>query len=699
MQRRIGLTLLCFGLWLAAALPMAAANPVRTDHVEVELVTTRQALVAGGTTQMALRQDLEAGWHTYWRNPGDSGESTRIDWDLPPGVSISPFTWPAPHRLPLGPLVNYGYEGEVLLPFTVTLEDNIQGPVRLVAHASWLVCKDICIPEEAKLEITVPVEPRPTPTAWAQRIEAVLAAAPAPRADWITHWQPTATGATLAVQVPDFRPETVTKGAYFYPYDGGLIDHSAPQALRYGPEGFQIDLPAGYWLEKGPAPDQITGVVVLDAPGQTAVEVKANPGDLPPGTTGTDVTVSEHTAPTPAKVTLGWAMGLALVGGIILNLMPCVFPVLSLKATGLAQHAHQPRTLRRQGLVFLLGVEVAFLALASVLIVLRATGEHLGWGFQLQSPPVVAALMVVMLAIGLNLSGVFEMGGRLQVLGNHRHDPDSPWGAFFTGLLAVVVAAPCTAPFMGTALGFAATQTPPVALAVFAALGLGLALPLLVLSFVPALAGRLPRPGAWMETFRQVLAFPMYGAAGWLLWVLVRQSGGELTAMAIVLGVVTAFVLWAYGRYQRSGHKGMLATLVVGLLALVLVFVQITLPNATSRLAPEPYSAQRLETLKAEGAPVFLYFTAAWCVTCLVNERVALSADTVQRTLQDEGYTVLKADWTNKDPAITEALAKYGRNGVPLYVIHHPDVENEVILPQLLTPEIVKRALISPENH
>jgi thiol:disulfide interchange protein DsbD len=398
------------------------------------------------------------------------------------------------------------------------------------------------------------------------------------------------------------------------------------------------------------------------------------------------------------------ALVLALVGGMLLNLMPCVLPVLSLKALALAEHSHDRAQARRHGLQYLAGTLTCFVALATVLLALRAAGEALGWGFQLQVPWVVAALAMLMTVMGLSLAGVFQLGSSWMGFGQSFTEGSSGRSAFFSGALAAVVASPCTAPFMGPALGFAITQSVPIALGVFVALATGLALPVVALSFAPALGRWLPRPGAWMERFKQVLAYPMYLTAIWLLWVLGRQLGADGMALTLLAVVALVFGLWLW---QSSSGRWFGKTAAVVSLA-VAAFVVFSLPHVpevtgAARAANEsqswrPWSPQALGELRAQGRPVLVNMTAAWCITCLANERVALSSSTVQNRLKSLQIAYLKGDWTHRDAQITEYLSQFGRNGVPLYVVYPSGDGEPEVLPQLLTPAVVEAALQRAAN-
>ncbi len=485
--------------------------------------------------------------------------------------------------------------------------------------------------------------------------------------------------------------------AYFFPFESTVIDHAKPQAIERGPEGLTLTLAPGYGFQGGKSPAGLAGVLAV---GDKAYEIAATPGAPPAGASGL--------GPPPAKAARGADLGLAaaalfaLLGGLILNLMPCVFPILAMKAASLAGHGGEQAEARRQGLAFGLGSVLTFLVLAGGLIALKAAGSAVGWGFQLQSPPVVAVLALLMLAVALNLSGLFEVGTSLQGAGAGLASRGGTLGAFFTGALAVVVAAPCTAPFMGPALGWALTQTPVAALTVFLALGIGFAAPFVLVAFAPGLLSRLPRPGPWMELFRQALAFPMYGAAAWLAWVLAQQAGAEDLAKLFAAGVVVALAAWLAGLAQRraaQGGKPVALTAGAGLLAALAVAAVVWPQDKAAELQSEPYSPARVAELRAEGRPVFVNYTAAWCVSCQVNDKVALSTHAVASAFARHKVAYLKADWTKRDATIAAELASHGRAGVPLYLVYGTNGGEGVILPSILTPDIVVKAVEAADRR
>ncbi|MGZ3344955.1 MAG: protein-disulfide reductase DsbD family protein [Caulobacteraceae bacterium] len=708
-----------------------AAGPSKTGHLEAELVPETQGVAPGGLAYVAIRQDIAKGWHTYWRNPGDSGEATSAKWTLPSGWSVGDWVWPAPQRLPLGPLMNYGYTGQVLLPVALNVPASAKpGTTQtLKADVTFLVCADICVPEEAKLEITLPVVAGvpPTDPKWGAAIDKTIMGAPkASGLEAAVAWAGQGADRVLKLGVTGDALKAIDLSqAYFFPYDAKAIDHAAKQQIEKGPGGLTLTLKPSTVGTASAAPS-LDGVLSL---GAQTYEVSAKPNPIPAEAGGLGavtpaplkaeaIAQSTAGAASPAIPPPGSGLGLlpavlfAFLGGLILNLMPCVFPVLSMKAASLAAHAHKESEARSQGLAFLAGVLFTFLALAGLLLALKAGGQAIGWGFQLQSPVVVGALALVMLLVALNMSGVFEATLPGQGAGGSLAAQGGLAGSFFTGMLAVVVAAPCTAPFMAAALGFALTQSAPAALLVFAGLGLGFAAPFVAVTFIPALMRLFPRPGGWMDTLKHLLAFPMYGTAAWLLWVFTLQTGSNALALMLAAAVLAGFCAWLLGRAQATG-KPLVPGLVAGLAAVLaitcLVFgARETAPAAAAQTASadqgpaeaggkeaasEPFTPARLADLRAQGKPVFVNFTAAWCVTCQVNERLALGSPQVSKALAEVGGVYLKADWTNHDSEIARLLAEHGRAGVPLYLVYGVSGGDPVVLPQLLTPGAVVQAI------
>lgn len=680
----------------------ALAQPVRTANVETQLHSSRAAIAPGERFTVVLRQSIRDGWHTYWRNPGDSGLPTRLTWRLPPGFEAGPIQWPAPEALPFDILVNFGYSGEVLLPIEIAAPGNLRPgqTVTLVADAYWLVCSDICIPEEGALSLALPVQARGRDDAqWAPRIAEAVAALPR-REPNVEARISAGAPAVLSVAFP---VPGELRNPHFFPYRGEVMRAAEPQHPRLGPAGVSFSLVAGAANNLGR--ERLEGVVTyeVDEGGtwtRRAVEIAAMPGDPIAGTAERPAPISEDyplaeiesgnraaESPRMDALALMVAMGLAFLGGVILNIMPCVLPVLSVKALSFAGGAHAGEA-RRHGVFYFLGVMATFLALAGALVAFRSAGAAIGWGFQLQSPIVTAGLALLFFAIGLNLLGVFSLGGGLQGAGGALAGRAGEAGAFFTGALAVVAATPCTAPFMAGAIGAALTQSAATTLAIFAALGLGFALPLTALSLAPGLQRLIPKPGPWMERARNVLAFPMFAAAVWLAWVLTEQAGAEGAAALLALAAALAFVLFV-GRWGRIW-------LAIGLVALAATAAFAWRPlvgvPAAQALVSEAWSPARVEALRAEGRGVFVNFTAAWCVTCKLNEATSLMRPRVAQAFAERDVAYLVADWTNRDATIAAALAEHGRAGVPLY-LYYPPEGPAVVLPQLLTEDVILDAI------
>ncbi len=665
---------------LPAAALGAESAPVRSDRAEAVLMADQAAVAPGGEVSIGLRLRLAPGWHTYWRNAGDAGAPPEIALSLPEGATAGPIAWPAPERIEYGPLVNFGYHDDVLLPMRVRLPATLPvgGSLPVEARATWLVCEQVCIPEEGTFRLDIPVaaEAQPDPST-APLFAAAAEAVPRP-----SPWQAQAAlgpgGGSLALEGPGLSRETV-RSAVFLPAREGVLDNVAPQRLAIAPGRLDLALTP---VAGAAAPASLEGVLLLTDGGGRRVAYE----------------VAAPVAPFVASAMPLWQAALfALLGGLILNLMPCVFPVLAMKAMALARMSGEARgKVRAHALSYVAGVMVCFAALGGLMLGLRAGGAAAGWGFQFTAPGFVAAMAWLMLAVGLNLAGVYEAGrtvgagAGLAARGGHL-------GSFATGGLAVLVATPCTAPFMAAALGAALAMDAPSAMAVFLALGLGLAAPYGLLAVFPGLAARLPRPGPWMERLRQFLAFPMFAAAIWLVWVLAQQAGPDAVLAVLAGGLLLAFGAWALGQAQRAGGSRIaLAAAALGLVGALALLPRIAAAPAEAA-APGPgaeaWSAERVAALQAEGRTVFVNATAAWCITCQVNERVALRAEAVRTAFAARGVAYLKADWTAGDPAITALLRAHGRDGVPLYLVYPAGGGAPELLPQLLTEGIVLRAI------
>ncbi len=702
MIARLLLILACLGLGPS----MAQGFRPPADLVQASLLAEPQAVSGATPFTLAVRMKMKPGWHVYWRNPGDSGLPPEVTWSLPAGFSPGPIQWPAPHRIPIATLMNYGYEDEVTLLVPVTPPPSLDPaePVRIAAKLTYLVCETECIPGSAELRLTLPVGPATPDAANAAVLSGARAAMPVAPV-WPMSLSRTGDRIRLDFAATGLKADQI-KAATYFPYGETVIDNAAEQVWSVDAQGLHLTLAQG---------DDKAGIGTL--PGVLAVEEATGDGtsrlafaygDAPaaPAATAPSVAGAASPSPSPAATqdppTLVAAMGLALLGGLILNLMPCVFPVLSIKVLGLVRHAREGAgRVRLHGLAYTVGVLASFLGLAGLLIALKGGGASLGWGFQLQSPIVVAGLAYLMVAVGLSLSGVFHLGGRLAGIGDGLARRPGLSGSFFTGVLATVVATPCTAPFMGAAVGFALTQGAGVALAIFASLGLGLALPFLALTLFPGALRFLPRPGAWMETLKQALAFPVYATAAWLIWVLAQQVDAR-SLLAALLGVVfVGFAAWAWERGRGAGplaeriFQGLAGLAVIAVVALGVGLAQDrAAPGAQAASADgiEPFTRARLEALREGKRPVFVNMTAAWCITCAVNETTSLNRPSVKAALKAKGVTYLKGDWTNQNPEITRLLEEHGRSGVPLYLLYAGTGEPQV-LPQILTEGTVLDAL------
>lgn len=700
-----------------------AAGVVDTGQVRAELLAhAPEGVQAGRTLWLGLLLQHAPDWHTYWKNPGDSGLPTELEWTLPAGFGAGDIAWPTPRKFPLGSLANYGYDGTVLLPVPVQVPAGFSADTLEVSlYASWLACKTECIPEEGRFRLRVPVQG--STSLHGAEFSAAFDAAPRQGTPASANVTPAAE--RLEVSLQGLPPGWTGQRLEFFPETPGLIEPGAPWTQSWDGTRWQASIPLSPYRSE--APTAMT-LVVAEAdppgkgPGRPGVRIDATisgpwpavaalPAPVPDALIAALEANAARTSATGAgsagsgaSITLWAALLGALIGGMILNLMPCVFPVLAIKVLAFTKHGEQASAHRAQGLAYTAGVVLSFMALGALLLGLRAAGEAIGWGFQLQSPAVVASLAVLFTLIGLNLAGLFEFGSVLPsgVASLQARHPTAD--AFLTGVLATAVASPCTAPFMGASLGLAVALPAPQALAVFGMLGLGMALPYLAASWWPALARLLPRPGAWMETFRQLMAFPMFATVVWLLWVLGQQTGIDGPAALLLMLVVLAMLVWSLGLRRRP-------RVVLGALsAAALVWLgwavgpQVTrmddgplagpVPTAVAGVKWEAWSPARQAELLAQGRPVFVDFTAAWCVTCQYNKRTTLSDDLVLSDFGTHEVALLRADWTRRDPHITAELARLGRNGVPVYALYK-NGQPTMVLSEILSVEEVRAALAS----
>jgi thiol:disulfide interchange protein len=692
--RSIASGVLSFAPLLLATTAFAESGAPAGPHVSASLIAETKNIVPGQPLHLALRQHIQDGWHTYWSNPGESGLPTMIDWSLPIGFSAEPISWPIPERFTAGPVVGYGYKHDVILPVTIDVPAGLQpgSIVMLSAHASWLACSDICVPEDVKLSLSVPVGTTlEGDSDWTEAFATARAQLPTSNP-----FRTTATASTAEVILRIATGDaTRLRNVTFFPADADVIDSEAAQSVVANSEELVVKLRRD--TTKSP-PSQLNGVLTFTDLAAQGVQ-----------TTGA-ISIS---APIGSPTSNGYpllafvaAVLLAFAGGIVLNLMPCVLPVLSIKVLALVRHTQSTtREIRLQGLAYAAGVLASFAIIGGVLIGLRSAGAEIGWGFQLQSPIVVGLMVYLLFAVGLSLSGVFEIGGRMTAIGGDLASRKGYSGSFFTGALATLVATPCTGPFMAASIGYAITQPWYVSLAVLEAVGAGLAFPYVLIAFSPRARGALPKPGVWMVRLKEILAFPVYGTAVWLMYVLSQQVDAAETIVALAGLVLIAFSAWLYNAvYLNDGllgrwGVGLSALSVAGAMGLLFLIGD----EGGSRGAPiatgerqdwQPFSLSRLETLRAEGRAVFVDFTAAWCITCKVNERIALGDGAVIKAFADGGVATLRADWTRQDVDITRMLEANGRAGVPLYLFYPRagatgERKSPIILPQLLTASSV----------
>ena len=687
---------------------------VQNEQVRAELVAhAPQGVQSGQPLWLGLQISHQPQWHTYWKNPGDSGLPTTLQWTLPTGVTAGEIDWPTPQLVKVGSMGNYGYGDTVLLPVPVTLAKSFTpgaaGELEVRLKAAWLVCRQECIPQEGNFVLHVPT--RGSTAAHASAFAAAAQAAPKPLAGKA---QAALADNALNLTVSGLPTAWQGKTLQAFAEAPNIADpSSAAQTQSWA---------AGVWSARLPLSPQREGTtkelpVVLALEGKSLRTVASVSGTWPALPDANASLASPAPAPasaaapsgSSAPLPSGWsgwlvAMAAALLGGLILNLMPCVLPVLAIKVLGFSLHnGHSRAAHRAQGLAYTAGVLLSFMALGALMLALRATGEQLGWGFQLQSPAVLAALAVLFTLLGLNLAGGFEIGNLLpQGLATlqARHPTVD---ALLSGVLAVAIASPCTAPFMGASLGYAIALPAAQAMGIFAALGLGLALPFLLASWVPGVGRWLPKPGAWMDTLRRFMAFPMFATVVWLVWVLGHLSGVDGAASLLALLLSLAVVVWAAALRGRS------RALVAGIAVAACAWLTFTLgPNvlrleepvsasaqtegAAGSIPWQPWSPAQVDAALAQGHPVFVDFTAAWCITCQYNKKTTLSHADVVGDFRTHQVTLLRADWTRRDPLITHALEQLGRSGVPVYVLYRKDQE-PIIFSEVLSKQDLRDAL------
>lgn len=661
------------GLVLLSAAFAAQARP---NHIKAELVAETSRPAPGQALTLAFLMKPAATWHGYWKNPGDAGMETRVAWTLPEGIKAGPLLYPVPDQLLIAGLMNYVYEREYAHPVRIEIPAGLRPGTALPIRAKldWLACThEICVPEKAELAIDLVVGDGTIAPADRARFDGYRAALPRPL-DRVASFAVDGGKFRLAVHVP---ADMDVGQPYFYPLTDGALQYSKPQTVKRNGDLLVVEAPAGSGFSGA-----VEGVLELGK--GLGLSLRAEPGAVPSG--GTVIT-GEGSA--SLLVTLLLSFGAAVLGGVILNIMPCVFPIISLKALSLAKAGETVQHARREALAYAAGVILVCAALGGILLLLRSGGEAVGWAFQLQDPRVSLVLLLLVSTIGFNLAGLFELpvlsfGGKLA-------DTGGTGGAFWTGILAAFVATPCTGPFMAGALGAALLLPGAAALAIFVGLGLGIALPFLLLGFIPALRKRLPRPGPWMDTMRKILSVPMFATAIGLAWIVGRQAGVNAMAVSICAVALAAFALWWGGARQRRGRsRAWLPALPLLLAAALLVpFLPQENSEAAAQVSDEAFSAEKLASLRADNRPVFLYFTADWCLTCKVNEKAAIERAEVEQAFASKGIVTLVGDWTRGDPAISRFLAERGRAGVPLYLYYPAGGGEPIELPQVLTPSML----------
>ncbi|MDQ8188198.1 protein-disulfide reductase DsbD domain-containing protein [Pelagicoccus sp. SDUM812002] len=676
-------------------------GPVDTGEVEAELVADVTAIRPGQEFQLALRLKMDPHWHVYWINPGDVGFMPEVQWELPDGFEVGPFEFPTPERIPFEPLVSYGYEGEIFLIAKARAPESLEAGtvVRINAASNWLVCEEACIPGNADLALELPVTESGaslSPAEYADEIAETRAALPVDAAGGEIAVEDL--GDTLVFNLRwDGLEGAELKDPYFYVEQESVSDSAKEQSFDLAGDTLRVAVPKTEYFEA--VESGYTGLLYSENGFEAAGGVNAVRFHVQGELAAMGIAAPVAAAGSAFDIGLGEALLYAFLGGMILNLMPCVFPVLSIKVLGFVQQSGEDKgKVLKHGLAFTVGVLASFWVLAGTLIALRSAGEGLGWGFQLQQPEFVVVMLVVMFLFGLSMAGVFEMGtSAISLQGKVKGN--GLGGSFFSGVIATAVATPCTGPFMGQALGYALTLSAFQSLTVFTFLALGMATPYLVLSANPALINKLPRPGAWMETFKQVMSFPMFATCIWLIWLLGGHVGND--GLPFVLGglLVVALGAWIYGRWSTPMRKkatqrfaSVLAVLtVLGGIWMMMPREQV---EGEEEIAWQSYSPALVDELSGSGKPVFVDFTADWCLTCKANELRLFRSEEVLQEIKNRDVQLVQGDWTKKDAVITQALAKYGRSSVPLYLLYDGKPGSEPkVLPQVLSPDTFLKSL------
>lgn len=685
------LLLFCF-----VARPALSQEVSAKDPVTVSLVSSQDVVTAGSSFDVAVVLDIEKDWHSYWKNPGDAGLPTDVQWDLPEGFSITDLRWPYPKKFSDEFGVGFGYEDQVVFFATVRAPTSLQPdtPFLLRGDVRWMACKDSCIPGFSSIETEIQAGVIPKDNlAWTEQITQFINKIP-------TQDKQIGVEAKGDGVILSFQSSSVDQ-AFFFPTITGVMDLTKQQSLQQVAVGnYELFVP-------GISNDEpLQGVVVIESEGKTeAFQVQDTEfpitGSVMEGASIAKSGLAE------SELTFGVALVMAFVGGMILNCMPCVLPVISFKVMSFIQLANENRKkIFTHSFMFFVGVMASFWALATLLLLLQGYGQAVGWGFQLQEPIFVGMLALGLVVFAMSLFGVFELGTSLSsAAGSKQSQADSLAGSFLNGVLATAVATPCTGPFLGASLGFAATLPPVSAMLIFTMMGLGMALPYLLLGIFPQLLRFLPKPGPWMETFKQLMGFLILATVLWLSWIFAALTSTEGVMLLMAAFVLAGLASWVYGRWgspvrarltRRLGTMVALVILAVGVVEVFTASLSIDERVQGKEIAGsswQRFSSDRLQELRASGTPVFIDFTAKWCLICQTNKAV-LHSNSVEKAFEDRGVVTMVADWTKSDPEITEMLRKFGRNGVPLYVLYGRGSDSEpLILPQVLTPELVEQSI------
>lgn len=702
MKHNWFLGLLLIGIFISGGFNSLKAQFGQASHIKVKLISEAKWASPGETVWLAVEMKAQPDWHIYWRNFGDTGMETTFEFDLPKGVKAGQVQWPYPEKITAADIVSYGYSGDqyFLVPLTVDKTVKPGTVLHIKAHVGWLECADVCIPGETDVALELPVKNQPVQAdeKYVQLFSDARFRIPKPLTDWKVAVKATDNAYIIQLIPPQWFKGTL-KELYFYPYDTDVVKYKEEQTLKKKGSSFLLTVP-----KAGKASvDTLKGVLVAEpgwrgAGSEKSAEIKVA------------VTKKLLAAPKHSEISSIWlAILFSFLGGMILNLMPCVLPVLSIKIMRFVKQAQDKKAKPwKHGVLFTIGVLLAFWTLAIALLILKAGGEQLGWGFQLQSPTFLIILSVFMFLLGLSMFGVFEIGTSLTTVGGAAQS-EGWFGSLMDGVIATIVATPCTAPFMGGALGFALTQPAWVSLIVFTFLGLGMAFPFALITSIPALLKYVPKPGRWMESLKQFMGFLLVATVIWLLWVLGQQTGSVVLVLVLLDLLLTSVAAWIYGRWGNLAMEQR-TRIIAWVLALLILGVSNwyvlenyhkyeETPSVTSisgEIDWQPYSDQLLQQLLDEGKPVFVDFTAKWCLSCQANEQITFSSEEVQKKFKELGIVALKADWTKRNPEITQALAKFGRMSVPLYVLYpgRKDADPQ-LLPEVITPGIVLQALES----